>query len=137
MPLVLPVSDKGNCVHACEPTAEEADCKNSDNRDSVKTGSLSVHRADTSIPSRAGTNNGSPGAAVAGRGKTWFSVSGEARSSRSTPSQHCPPLEPELGDSHGDFSVSPNLLQSLTGLHIVLVSVYSGLAAPWPAESWM
>lgn len=74
---------------------------------------------------------------VAGPGKTWLSVNGEARSSRSTRSQHCPPLEPELGESHGDFSVSPNLLQPLTGLHIVLVSVYSGLAAPWPAESWM
>lgn len=42
---------------------------------------------------------------------------------RSTPSQHCPPLEPGLGKSHEDFPGSPGLHQLLTGLHMVLVSV--------------
>lgn len=101
VPLVLPVSDKGSCVRACEPTAEEADCRNSDRATRGKDGTLSVHRADTSIPSTAGINNGSPGAAVAGTGKTGLSVTGEARSSRSTPSQQCPPLELGLGESRG------------------------------------
>lgn len=86
-----------------------------------KDGALAVHQADTSAPSRAGTNNGSPGAAVAGQGQEL---------PRSTPST-VPPLEPRLGKSHGDFSLSPGLLQPLTELHKAVASVYSGLPAPW------
>lgn len=50
------------------------------------------------------------------------------RSYPGVPPALSPPLEPRLGKSHGDFSLSP-----LTELHTAVASVYSGLPAPWLA----
>lgn len=102
-----------------------------------KDGTLSVHRCMVHLHKHSkqhGHQQWLPGSCCGWTGKDLAQCHWRSQElPRSTPSQHCPPLEPGLGESHGDFSVSSSLLQPLTGFHIVLVSVDSGLPVPWPA----